>query len=160
MIPEKLGSKLLFITCGKQCFKVTEDGSEVVDEFTTSQEEADTSTLLHTKHASRNYRSMVIVTEDTDVFIICLSVFHQISHICISVMEQKIDSVSLTSAKLGSLLVKRLVKLYKDFMHSPADTQSAPLVVRKNQCSKACYKRGRLHKAMVGLGKAWIKGVT
>ena len=40
--PEKLGSKLLFITCGKQCFNVTKDGSEVVDELTTSQEEADT----------------------------------------------------------------------------------------------------------------------
>ena len=26
--------------------------------------------LLHAKHASSNYRSMVIVTEDTDVFII------------------------------------------------------------------------------------------
>ena len=68
--PEKLGSKLLFITCGKQCFKVTKDGSEVVDELATSQEEADTGTLLHTKHASSNYISMVIVTEDTDVFII------------------------------------------------------------------------------------------
>ena len=35
--------------------------------------------LLHAKHASSNYKSMVIVTEDTDVFIICLSIFRQIS---------------------------------------------------------------------------------
>ena len=34
--PEKLDGKLLFITCGKQCFKVTKDGSEVADELTTS----------------------------------------------------------------------------------------------------------------------------
>ena len=52
--PEKLGSKLLFITRGNQCFKVTKDGSEVVDELATSQEEADTCMLLHTKHASSN----------------------------------------------------------------------------------------------------------
>ena len=36
--PEKLSSKLLFITCGNRCFKVTKDGSEVVYELTTSQE--------------------------------------------------------------------------------------------------------------------------
>ena len=99
---------------------------------------------------------MFIVTEDTDVFIICLSVFHQISDICISNVEQKTDSNSLQLAKLGSLLLKRLVKLYKDFMHSPAAILSAPLVVGEKQFSKAGYKGGRLQKAMVGLGKAWI----
>ena len=45
--------------------------------------------LTHAKHASSNYINMVIVTEDTYVFIICLSVFHQISNICISNVEQK-----------------------------------------------------------------------
>ena len=73
---EKLGSKLLFITCGKQRSKDTKDGFEVVGELATSKEEADTRTLLHTKHASGNYIYMVIVTEDTDVFIICISVLH------------------------------------------------------------------------------------
>ena len=119
--PEKLGSKFLFITCGKQCFKITKDGFEVVDEIATSQEEADTRTLLNTKHASSNYLYMVIVAQDTDVFIICLSVFHQISDMYIRCVT-KTDVDTLTLAKLGSLLVKRLVKLYKDFMHSPAAT--------------------------------------
>ena len=52
------------------------------------KEEADTRTLLHTKHASSNYISMDIVTEDTDVFIICLSIFHQIRDICLADVEQ------------------------------------------------------------------------
>ena len=43
-------------------------------------------------------------------------------------------------------------------MHSPAATQSVPIVVRENQCSKAGYEGGRLKKAIVGVGKAWIKG--
>ena len=73
----------------EQCFKVTKDGSEVVDELASSKEEADTRTLLHTKHASRNYIIMVIVTVDTDVFIICLSIFHQMSDICVSDVQQK-----------------------------------------------------------------------
>ena len=51
----------------------------------------------------------------------------------------KTDCDTLTLAKLGSLLVKRLVKLYQDLMHSPAATPSAPIVVRQNQCSKAGY---------------------
>ena len=29
---------------------------------------------------------------------------------------------------------------------------------RENQCSKAGYEGGRLRNAMVGVGKAWIKG--
>ena len=72
---------------------------------------------------------MVIVTENPYVFIICLLVFPQIIDICISDMEQTTDSIALTLAKLGSLLVKRLVKLYKDIVHSLAATQSAHFVV-------------------------------
>ena len=43
--PENLGSKVLFITCQDQCFKVTKDDSEAVDDLTSSQEEADTRML-------------------------------------------------------------------------------------------------------------------
>ena len=64
----------------------------------------------------------------------------------------------MTLAKLGSLLVKILVKLYKDFIHSPAATPSAPIVAGEIQCSKAGYEGGRLNKVNVGVGKAWIKG--
>ena len=73
-------------------------------------------------------------------------------------IRTKTDYATLTLAKLGSLLVKRPVKLYRDFMHSPAATPSAPIVVGENQCSKTGYEGGRLRKTMVGEGKAWIKG--
>ena len=43
-------------------------------------------------------------------------------------------------------------------MHSPAATPSVPIVVGEKQCSKAGFEGGRLKKAMVGVGKAWIKG--
>ena len=89
------------MTYGKQRFKVTKDGSDVVDELTTAQDEANTHMLLHTKHASSNYRSMFIVTEDTDVFIICLSVFHHISDICISDVEQKNRLRHIDMSKVG-----------------------------------------------------------
>ena len=70
----------------------------------------------------------------------------------------KTDHDTLTLAKFGSLLVKRLVNLYQDIMHSPAETRSAPIVVGENQSSKAGYEWGRLKKAMAGVGKAWFKG--
>ena len=70
----------------------------------------------------------------------------------------KTDCDTLSLAKLGSLLVKRLIKLYKDLMHSPAATPSVPMVVGEKQCSKAGFEGGRLKKAMVGVCKAWIKG--
>ena len=91
------------------------------------------------------------------MFIICLSVFHQVSDMYIRRVT-KTDYDTLTLAKLGCLLVKRLVKLYKDFMHSPAAALSVHIVVLERQCSKAGLEWGRLKKAMVGVGKAWIKG--
>ena len=73
-------------------------------------------------------------------------------------MWNKTNNDTLTFEKLESLFVKRLVKLYKDFMHSPAATPSAPIVIGENQGSKAGYEGGRLKKVMVGVGKAWLKG--
>ena len=74
--PKKLGSKLLFITCGKECFNVTKDGSEVVDKLilTTAQEEANTRVLLYTKHASSSNRPMVIVTRHSLVYHLAFSI--------------------------------------------------------------------------------------
>ena len=54
----------------------------------------------------------------------------------------KLEYDTLTLAKLGSLLVKRLIKLYKDFMHSPAATPLVPIVVGEKQCSKFGYEGG------------------
>ena len=45
----------------------------------------------------------------------------------------KTDYDTLTLAKLGSLLVKRLIKLYKDFTHSPAATPSVPMEFGEKQ---------------------------
>ena len=100
---------------------------------------------------------MVIVAEDTAVLIICLSVFHQISDMYIRCVTQT-DYDTLSLAKWGSLLVKRLVKLYKDFMHSPAATPLAHIVIPERHCSKAGLEWGLLKKAMVEVSKALIKG--
>ena len=115
--------------CKNSVSKSHKDGSDVVDELITSQEEADTRMLLHIIYASSSYRSMVIVTEDTHVFMICLSIFHQISGNMYIRCGTKTNFVTLILAKVGSLLVNRLLKLYKNFMHSLAATHSVLLVV-------------------------------
>ena len=51
-----------------------------VAELTSTQEEADTRILLHTSHAATaGYRSVVIVSEDTDVLVICIAFSSQIA---------------------------------------------------------------------------------
>ena len=69
-----VGNKQLHVTCGEKCWKITSDGCYEVHELSSSQEEADTRVLLHAKHASDNgYSNVFIVSEDTDVFVLCLS---------------------------------------------------------------------------------------
>ena len=63
-----------FVTCGEKCWRITREETSLIDELQSSQEEADTRMLLHAKHAwDSGYKSVVIVSEDTDVFILCIA---------------------------------------------------------------------------------------
>jgi len=56
------------------------DGREDSKDLTSSQEEADTRMLLHALHASKQgHKAMIIVAEDTDVFILCLAFSKEMS---------------------------------------------------------------------------------
>ena len=69
----ELKDKQLYATCGETCYCLSKNDWHVVEALTSSHEEADTRMLLHANHASQNgYRSTVIVSEDTDVMILCL----------------------------------------------------------------------------------------
>ena len=66
--------KTLFVTCGLNCWRISNVGVSLVEELNSSQEEADTRMILHAKHASDNgYPSVIIVSEDTDVFLLCIA---------------------------------------------------------------------------------------
>ena len=154
--PEKLGSKVLFITCEKQCFKVTKEGSEAIDELTTTQEEADTRMLLHAKHASSNYKSIVIVTEDTDVFIICVAIFRQISSHMYIQCGTKNRFRHIDISKIGQSLGENTCKALQG-MHAFTGCDSVSAFSGRGKVSalKLVMKGGRLQKAMAGLGKTW-----
>ena len=71
---DKLQDKILYVTCEEQCHKITSEYVKEVHELKSSQEEADTRLLLHAAHAGRDgYEAAVIVSEDTDVFVLCLA---------------------------------------------------------------------------------------
>ena len=69
-----IGNKTLCVTCGEKCWKITRCETSLVDELQSSQEEADTRILLHAKHASdHGYKSVSVVSEDTDVYVLCIA---------------------------------------------------------------------------------------
>ena len=63
----------MFVTCGDQCIKLTQDRYEEVFVLQSNHEEADTRILLHAKHAAAEYPSLICIADDTDVFILCLA---------------------------------------------------------------------------------------
>ena len=69
-----ISHKTLFVTCGQKCCRIDQMGASLVNDLKSSQEEADTRILLHAKHASdQGYTSVIVVSEDTDVFVLLIA---------------------------------------------------------------------------------------
>ena len=75
----KLGRKCMFVTSSDRCIKLTESGCQEIDDVQTTQEDADTCILLHAKHAAETIPALICITEDTDVFIICLGLCQDVN---------------------------------------------------------------------------------
>ena len=58
-LKEKLEGKVIYVTCGDNCFKV--------NTLKKVQDEVNTHMLLHAKHAAADYDSIIIVANDTYV---------------------------------------------------------------------------------------------
>lgn len=69
----------MFVTCQEKCYKLTCDTCEEVHALKCSEEEADTRLFLYAQHAAQKYHSIIIVADDTDVFVICLSLSSSIN---------------------------------------------------------------------------------
>lgn len=73
-----LGEVTLFVSVEEKCFEITKDAVREVLELTCSQEEADTRLALHARHAASTHRHVIVISEDTDVFVILLAFRTQI----------------------------------------------------------------------------------
>ena len=71
---DRLDGKQLFVTCGSKCYMLTKEESKEVSDLESTHEEADTRMIFHAAHASRTGNtSVVIVSEDTDVFLLTVA---------------------------------------------------------------------------------------
>ena len=70
----KLTYKTLFMACEDECVQISEEAAEVVEELSSTYEEADTVFILHTAHADRpGYEEVIATSEEADVFILCFT---------------------------------------------------------------------------------------
>ena len=68
------------MTCGEDCFQITDTDNREVPELKSSQEEADTRLLFHAQHAAHTgSAAIILVADDTDVFLLALAFFDQIA---------------------------------------------------------------------------------
>ena len=72
--PDKLSGKSLVVTFGRESYQLSSGVVERLTALDSSQEEADTRLLLHAAHAARSkFVAVIIVSEDTDVLVLCLA---------------------------------------------------------------------------------------
>ena len=76
---EKLEDKVLYVICEETRLRITRLQCEKVSDLTSTQEEADTKTLLHALHAANaGYNAELITTDDRDVLILCIGLNNDI----------------------------------------------------------------------------------
>ena len=123
----KLTDKVLFVACEEECHQISPEAAFTVEELSSTQEEADTRILLHLSHAARSdYNTSIVASEDTDVFILCVSFKHLIpSSIFFKCGTQtRVRYISITSIvqALGQNLCSSLLGMHA---YTGCDTVSA-----------------------------------
>ena len=75
---DQLRHTTLIVTSGEKSFKITKAEVAEIEELTSSHEEADTRLVIHARHAAQSFPEVIIISEDTDVFVIILGVHAEI----------------------------------------------------------------------------------
>ena len=63
----------MYLGYDKECFKLTKESVEIVKHLRRNHEEADTRVFLHAKDAASTKDAVIIVCQDTDVFILAIA---------------------------------------------------------------------------------------
>jgi len=88
------------VTCEDECYRISSAGTETVEELHSTHGEADTRLILHAAHAARSgYETVIVISEDTDVFVLCLTFkgFIQTSLYCKCGTQTRTRYVSISS---------------------------------------------------------------
>ena len=154
---ENLGDKTLFVTYREQCFQINSDSCVEIEALKSNQEEADTRLFLHPKHAAETYPSIICVSGDTDVLIICLGLMAYItSKIFIRrgtrSCNRFVDVKKLASA-VGHEVCTALIGLHP---WSGCDTVRALADQAKLKALKILSKNNNFTKAISSIGTSWV----
>ena len=118
--PRLLNGVEVFITHGENCHRLFASNGEMlcseVEELFCDHEEADTRMIAHAMHASQSYRSIIIKSPDTDVFLIvlnaCLSIDSDIYFETGTGNTRRIISLSKVRECLGDQWCRSLIGLH------------------------------------------------
>ena len=153
---QTLGDKVLLVTSGDKCFRLTKNDWQIVHDLTSNHEEADTRILLHAKHAAENYPSVVCVTDDTDVFVICLG-FSKFINCKLFIRRGpksrvRLVDISKLAAALGDKICSALLGLHS---WTGCDTVSALAGQGKLKALKLVSQNEKYRTAFSKLGAKW-----
>lgn len=155
----KLVNKVLYVTNGVNCFKLSTDLCEIQDDLACSQEEADTRLLLHAQHAAETYDYVVLISDDTDVFVIAVSLQPQFNKGNLFIRRgtktrMRLINLSTVAGKLGPATCHALPGLHA---WTGCDTVSALAGKGKVKAFKLMTKpkHERFVAAFAALGSLW-----
>ena len=147
--------KFLYVTCEDRSFKITGAGVQEVEALNSCHEEADGRLLLHAAHAE-GYKAIIIVSEDTDVFILSLA-FCQDIQACIyqkcgKQTRTRLIDISKIASAVGNDLCKALIGLHA---FTGCDSVSAFAGRGKLNALKIMKAKPEIADAFLKLGQLW-----
>jgi len=153
---QKLEEKLLYANAGDTYYRITAKGSEV-PALRSQQEEADGRLLLHASHAANEgFNSVLVCSEDTDVFIMSLAFSNEIGASLFmksgTRTRTKVIDITKVAASLGPEVCKGVLGMHA---FTGCDTVSAFAGKGKAQALKLLKKNTRSREALTELGKEW-----
>ncbi|KAG1660199.1 hypothetical protein GQR58_022121 [Nymphon striatum] len=152
----KLGSIILMVITGEQCFKITKDEVTEMTELRSTHEEADTRMMIHAKHAAVNFRTVVVISEDTDVFVILLSLHSQIGTKVLLRRGKKNAMRLIDISRLGTILGKDVcTALIGVHAYTGCDSVSAFAGQGKVKSIRLITKNKEYREMFCDFGKEW-----
>ena len=153
---EALGNKIMFVTCGEQCIRLTQDSYEEVSVLQTNQEEADTRLLLHARRAAEQYSTLIGVTDDTDVFVISLGLRSDIRSMLFIRRGTKTHTRLVDITKLATVLGREVCSSLQG-LHAwtGCDTVSSLYGQGKVMALKIILQNQKYREEFASLGSQW-----
>lgn len=153
----KLHEKILYASVNDKCYRITSRDSEEISALQCQQEEADGRLLLHAAHAAREgYQSVVICSEDTDVFVMslafCDKIESQLFQKCGTKTRTRLIDIKKVAATVGIEVCRALIGLHA---YTGCDTVSAFAGKGKASALKLLMNNQETQDTFLKLGQEW-----